>query len=83
MATSAVGAQVYEWVRQRAPGSTAQRRHRSASLPRWLALVLKVVVVGGCAFGAGFVGVIALRAVGWLLADSATAAFAAAARAVV
>jgi hypothetical protein len=71
MATSAVGAHVYESVRRRSPIPIRQRRTAGpALLPMWLALVVRVVVVGGLAFGSGFLGVIVLRALGWALAGA-------------
>jgi hypothetical protein len=74
MATSAVGAHVYESVRRRSPIPIRQRRTAGpALLPMWLALVVRVVVVGGLAFGSGFLGVIVLRALGWALAGAADA----------
>lgn len=47
-----------------------------ARLPVWLALVMKVVVVGGFAFGCGFLGVVAARSFGWVLAGHADGALA-------
>jgi hypothetical protein len=76
MATSAVGANVYESVRRRSPDPIRQRRTAGpALLPMWLALVVRVVVVGGLAFGAGFLVVIAILSLGWVLAGVADAAF--------
>ncbi len=65
MWTSGAGAHAYELVRRRSPH--LMRGRRPALLPMWLALVVRVVVVGGLAFGSGFLGVIVTRSLGWVL----------------
>lgn len=64
MSTSAAAAQVYESVRRRSLDSLRHRMPPQALLAMWLALVAQVVVVGGLAFGAGFLGVVAVRSLG-------------------
>jgi hypothetical protein len=75
MTTSAVGVHVYESVRRRSPHRAGHRMPRRTLLAVWLDLVVRVVVVGGFAFGSGFVTVILMRAAGWLLAGNADAMF--------
>ena len=70
MATSARGGHVHESVRRRSPDPMRHRLRRAALLPMWLGLLMRVVVVGGFAFGAGFLGVILIRSLGWVLAGN-------------
>jgi hypothetical protein len=72
MWTSGAGAYAYESVRRRSPYPMAQAR-RPGLLTIWLALVVKVVVVGGLAFGSGFLGMIVTRSLGWVLAGHGAA----------
>ena len=67
MWTSGAGAHAYESVRRRSFDPTRRRSRRPALLAVWLALVVRVVVVGGLAFGSGFLGVILSRSLGWEL----------------
>jgi hypothetical protein len=64
MSTSAAAAHVYESVRRRSTGPGHDRMAGVALLPLWLTLLVKVVVVGGFAFGGGFLGVVAARSLG-------------------
>jgi hypothetical protein len=64
MSTSAAAAHVYESVRRRSTGPLRHRMPAAALLPLWLALLMRVVVVGGFAFGSGFLGVVAARSLG-------------------
>jgi len=68
MATTAGGGNVYASVRRRSPDPMRHRLRGTVLLAMWLGLLMRVVVVGGLAFGAGFLGVLLLRSVGWLLA---------------
>ena len=70
MATTARGGHVYQSVRRRSPDPMRHRLRGTVLLAMWLGLLMRVVVVGGFAFGAGFLAVLLLRSVGWLLAGS-------------
>jgi hypothetical protein len=71
MATSAAAARAYQSVRRRSTVPMRSRTSAKAPLRMWLGFVLRVVVVGGIAFGAGFLGVVAARSVGWVEAGHA------------
>jgi len=64
MSTTAVAAHVYESVRRRSLDPLRHRMPVRALLAMWLALVAQVAVVGGLAFGAGFLVVVAVRSWG-------------------
>ena len=67
MSTSAAAARAYQSVRRRSVLPSRPRPSGTALLRMWLTLVLQVVVVGGVAFGAGFLGVVLARSWGWLV----------------
>jgi len=67
---SAKGAHIYESVRRRSLDPMRHRLRRAALLSVWLGLLMRVVVVGGLAFGAGFLGVILIRSIGWVVAGT-------------
>lgn len=67
--TPAAAVQVYRSVWKHSPYLVGRRQVRLARLAIWLTFLAKVAVVGGFAFGCGFLGVVAARAfgleVGW------------------
>jgi hypothetical protein len=76
MATSAAAARAYQSVRRRSTVPMRQRTSGTALLRMWLGFVLRVVVVGSVAFGAGFLGVVAARSLGWVVAGHGDGALA-------
>ena len=76
MSTSAAAARAYQSVRRRSTVPTRQRLSGAALLRMWLTFVVQVVVVGGIAFGAGFLAVVVARALGVVVAGHGDGALA-------
>ena len=74
MSTSAAAARAYQSVRRRSTISMRPHPSGAVLLQMWLAFVARVVVVGGIAFGVGFLGVVAARSWGWVVAGLGDAA---------